>query len=173
MLPRCRYPGPVTTGLAERTAPLRDPARRRVLFGEVLRFGAVGAGGFALDTVVFNVLIHGGVGPLTSKAISTVLAALLTYVLNRSWSFRHRQTREHSRDLLVFLVLSGIGLAIAELCLGISHYALGYHSHLADNISGVGIGTVLGTLWRFWSFKRWVFTAPDTRNDELLAASVL
>lgn len=163
----------VSNGLAERTAALRDPVQRRVLFGEVAKFGTVGAGGFLVDVGVFNLLIHEGVGPLTGKAASTCLAAILTYVLNRSWSFKHRETREHRRDLLVFLILSAIGLAIAEACLAISHYGFGFHSRLADNVSGILIGTALGTLWRFWSFKRWVFTAPGTRTDEVLAASVI
>jgi putative flippase GtrA len=163
----------VSTGLLDRAqAELRDPVRRRVVFGEIWRFGTVGGAGFLLDLGIFNVLIHLDVGPMTSKGISTTLAALLTYVLNRHWSFAHRETRGYRRDLGVFLVLSAIGLGIAEACLGISHYLLGFESHLADNVSGVLIGTALGTIWRFYSFKRWVFTKPGTRSDEVLAASV-
>jgi hypothetical protein len=32
---------------------------------------------------------------------------------------------------------------------------------LAYNISSVLIGTALGTTWRFWSFRRWVFLDAD------------
>jgi len=164
----------MSAGLLERaTADLRDPVRRQVIIGEVLRFGLVGASGFILDLAAFNLLIHQHMETVAAKAVSTTLAAILTYVLNRRWSFAHRDTRSHRRDLAVFLVLSTIGLGIAEACLAISHYGLGYDSKLADNISGVGFGTVLGTLWRFYSFKRWVFTKPGTHNDEILAASVL
>lgn len=164
----------MTAGLLDRaTAELRDPDRRRVIVGEVVRFAVVGASGFVLDFAVFNLLIHEHVETIAAKALSTTLAAVLTYILNRRWSFAHRETRGHGRDLAVFLVLSAIGLAIATACLAISHYGLGYDSRLADNISGVGIGTVLGTLWRFYSFKRWVFTKPGTRSDEVLAAAVL
>jgi hypothetical protein len=46
--------------------------------------------------------------------------------------------------------------------LAISHYGLGQiwpalQSKLADNISGQLIGTALGTLFRFWSYRRFVF----------------
>jgi putative flippase GtrA len=164
----------VTTSILERAqAEFRDPVRRRVILGEVLRFGTVGASGFVLDFILFNLLIHRHMESIEAKAISTTLAAILTYVLNRSWSFAHRETRGHRRDLAVFLVLSTVGLGIATACLAISHYWLGYDSRLADNISGVGFGTVLGTAWRFYSFKRWVFTKPGTRNDEVLAAAIL
>jgi putative flippase GtrA len=154
-------------------AELRDPVRRQVIVGEVLRFAIVGASGFVLDFALFNILIHRDMETIAAKAISTTVAAVLTYVLNRSWSFAHRNTRGHSRDLTVFLALSAVGLGIATACLAISHYWLGFDSRLADNISGIGFGTVLGTLWRFYSFKRWVFTKPGTRNDEVLAAAVL
>ncbi len=126
-----------------------------------------------LDFGIFNALLHHGIGVLTAKAISTTLAALMTYVLNRRWSFAHRETRSHARDLTLFLVLSAIGLGIAEGCLALTHYGFGWNSKLDDNISGVLVGTILGTLWRFYAFKRWVFTRPGTRSDEVLAASVL
>lgn len=164
----------MSSGLIERAqAGLRDPATRQVLFGEVLRFGIVGAAGFVLDFGLFNVLIRHDVGPLTAKALSTTVAAVGSYFVNRHWSFAHRPGGRHRRDLAVFLLLSAIGLGIAEVCLFVSHYALGYHSALADNISGIGIGTVLGTCWRYFSFKRWVFTAPGTVDEEVLAASIV
>ena len=164
----------MSSGLLERAQEgFRDPARRQVLVGEVLRFAVVGAAGFLLDLFIFNILIHKGVGPLTSKAISTTVAALGSYIANRHWSFAHRPGGTYRRDLVLFLVLSAVGLGIAEACLAISHYGLGFHSRLADNVSGIGFGTILGTIWRFWSFRRWVFVDPSTSDEELLAASLV
>jgi len=51
----------------------------------------------------------------------------------------------------------GIGLGIGLGCLWISHYALGLTSPLADNISANVVGLGLGTLFRFWSYRKWVF----------------
>jgi hypothetical protein len=48
-------------------------------------------------------------------------------------------------------------------CLWISHYLLGLDSALADNISANVIGLGLGTLFRFWSYRRWVF--PELPDD--------
>jgi len=50
-----------------------------------------------------------------------------------------------------------IGMVIALACLAISHYALGLTSMLADNISANGVGLVLGTSFRFWSYRTFVF----------------
>jgi putative flippase GtrA len=38
------------------------------------------------------------------------------------------------------------------------------HSNLADNISGNVIGLVLGTVFRFWACRRWVFNSPTTAD---------
>jgi hypothetical protein len=61
-------------------------------------------------------------------------------------------------------------MLIALACLWFSHYALGLTSVLADNISANVVGLALGTLFRFWSYRRWVFPeipAGDTADAEL------
>ena len=69
----------------------------------------------------------------------------------------------------VFL-LNGIAMLIALACLWFSHYLLGLTSALADNISANVVGLALGTLFRFWSYRKWVFPAvPADAADEELA----
>jgi putative flippase GtrA len=131
--------------------------RFQVLIHEMAKFGVVGAFNAALDIALFNWLLHQDVGPLTSKALATTVAATSSYFMNRHWSFAHRARTGVRREYVLFVILCGVGLVIVEICLGVSHYALGFTSKLADNVAANGVGLVLGTLWRFWSFKRWVF----------------
>jgi putative flippase GtrA len=131
--------------------------RFQVLIHEIAKFGIVGAFNAGLDIALFNVLRAQGVGPLTSKALSVSVAATSSYFMNRHWSFAHRARTGVRREYVLFIILSGVGLLITEICLGTSHYLLGFTSTFADNVSANGVGLVLGTLWRFWSFKRWVF----------------
>ena len=42
----------------------------------------------------------------------------------------------------------------------ISHDLLGLTSRLADNVSANVIGLALGTLFRYWSYRRFVFAVP-------------
>ncbi len=65
----------------------------------------------------------------------------------------------------MFFVLNLVGLSIALLCLAVSHYVLGFESRLADNIAANGIGLVLGTTFRFWSYRRFVWAAPSAVED--------
>ena len=63
---------------------------------------------------------------------------------------------------------------LSPVAVAFSEYVLHQHSALAYNISGNLIGTGLGTIWRFWSFKRWVFTTPEPeKTDDALHAAML
>ncbi|MCU1674775.1 MAG: GtrA family protein [Frankiales bacterium] len=136
-------------------------ARIRAAFHELAKFGTVGAFCFLVDISLFNLVLHLTDKPLTSKVASTVVAASIAFVLNRAWSFRHRQRSSVRREYALFFVLNAIGLVIAVGCLAISHYLLGFESKLADNIAANGFGLVLGTTFRFWSYRRFVWAAPD------------
>ena len=143
--------------------PLYDQLRTRLraAFHELAKFGTVGALAFLVDVVIFNTVLHISPDkPLTAKVISTVIAATLAFVLNRAWSFRHRQRSSVRREYTLFFVLNAIGLGIAVGCLGISHYLLGFESRLADNIAANGVGVAIGTMFRFWSYRRFVWAAP-------------
>jgi putative flippase GtrA len=143
-------------------------ARLRERFGHLVKelgkFGTVGGIAFLIDLLIFNLLITGaGTPPLVAKTISTVIAATLAFVGNRFWTWRHRERNGLRREYSLYFVFNAIGLGIGLACLGISHYALGnfwpavFQTTLADNISGQFIGTAVGTLFRFWSYRRFVF----------------
>ena len=138
-------------------------ARLRALVGEVLRFGLVGGLAFVVDTSVFNLLRHAlEIGPLTSKTVSVVVATTVSYFCNRHWTFGHRQRSTVRREYVLFFVLNGVGLAIALACLGTSYYLLGWRGPVAENVSANVVGLGLGTAFRFWSYRRFVFTDPGT-----------
>ena len=52
------------------------------------RFCTVGAAGFLAEAGVLTLLHYCiGIGPLIARAMSSPLAVLLTFILNRNWSF--------------------------------------------------------------------------------------
>lgn len=137
-------------------------SRFGVLIHELAKFGVVGAVCYVVDVVVFNAMhFHAHSGPLTAKTVSTVVAASLAYFGNRHWSFKHRARSGTKREFPIFVALNAVGLGIALGCLGFTYYVLGLHDGLATNISGNVVGTGLGTVFRFWAYKRFVFLAPD------------
>lgn len=143
----------------------RLETRLRGVFAELAKFGTVGALSFVIDVTIFNALLLVMDKPLTAKVISTVFSATNAFVLNRAWSFKHRERTNVRREYGLFFVLNAVGLSISLLCLAVSHYVLGFESRLADNIAANGVGLVLGTTFRFWSYRRFVWAAPSAVED--------
>jgi putative flippase GtrA len=139
---------------------------------ELVKFGVVGLLGYIVDVGVFNLLRYsGGEGPLhekplTAKVISVTVATLVTYFGNRHWTWRDRGRRSVRREYALFFGLNAIGLGISVGCLFLSHYVLDLTSPLADNISANVIGLGLGTWFRFWSYRKYVFQALPARPLE-------
>ena len=157
------YPGSVLTQFLAR------------VWREAAKFGAVGLFNFVVDAGLFNLLRHTAFEnkPLTAKFISTTIAVVSSYFMNRHWTWRDKTRSGLRRELPLFVVLSAIGLGISLACLGVSHYVLGYTSVLADNVAANGFGLVLGTVFRFWSFKKWVFlSTPDGAKPTALEDAV-
>jgi putative flippase GtrA len=145
-------------------AEVPDTLRSRLtaLVREVGKFGVVGGISFTIDLVIFNLLLKQGLETLVAKTLSTTIATSFAFAGNRYWTWRDRVHTHMGKQYGMFFFLNAVGLGIGLSCLAISHYGLGqlspaFQSTLADNISGLVIGTGLGTLFRFWSYRRFVF----------------
>ncbi len=147
---------------------------------QMAKFGAVGVMALIVDVGTFNALryvdlhgiaVHGASStssassgwmsdrPLTAKVISAALATLFAYAANRWWTFRDRGGSGRLREVGLFFLLNAIASLIAVACLGVSHYLLRLDNAMADNLSANVIGLALGTMFRWWSYRRWVFPA--------------
>jgi putative flippase GtrA len=127
---------------------------------ELVKFGIVGGLGTIIDlggAAVLHSVYH--VGPLESKAISITAATIFTYLGSRFWTFRHRENQPVHREALLFVVLNVIGLVLAELVIAFTTYGLGLKGPLAYNAASF-IGTGLGTVFRWYAYRKWVFLAP-------------
>jgi putative flippase GtrA len=152
-------------------ALLRAYYRLGHLVRELMKFGVVGSVAFLVNIGVFNLMLHVTEKPLTSKTVSTVLATTVAYAGNRAWTFRKRSKSTVRREYALFFVLNAVGLGIALSCLAVSHYLLDLTSRLADNIAANVVGLALGTAFRFWSYRRYVFPEllPEAAAPEALA----
>lgn len=137
--------------------------RVRSLSNEAAKFGLIGGLGFVVDVGIFNLLRFAGDPgllehkPLTAKAISVAAATIVTYLGNRHWTWRDRARSGARREVSLFFLLNGFGMLVAVVCLAISHYLLDLRSPLADNVSANVVGLLLGMVFRFWSYRTFVF----------------
>ncbi|KAA5833706.1 GtrA family protein [Saccharopolyspora hirsuta] len=155
----------------------RIPQRYRELairHRELLKFGIVGGITFLIDTGIFyalklTVLSH---KPVTSKIIAVLVATLVSYVLNREWSFRTRGGRQRHSEATLYFVISGIGVGLYSAPLWVSRYLLHLQTpytsrfveEIADFTAAQIVGLLLGMAFRWWAFRKWVF--PTDRADE-------
>lgn len=133
--------------------------RFRQLIREGARFGVVGGIGFVITDGGTNLIRAPLHGWLKANAIATLAAMVFTFLGSRYWTFRQRQRGNMGRETILFVVLNGLGLGIQLACIGFTNYALGQTGRLASNIA-LFLGIVLGTLFRFWSYRKWVWVAP-------------
>jgi putative flippase GtrA len=139
---------------------------------ELISFGLIGTVAFVIDVGTFNLLVHshnliGGntpplaSHPVTGKIISSVLATLFAYFGNRNITWRGLSRHSVHREIALFFVFNVIAMGIAGIALAVSRYVLGFDSLIADNLSANVVGVGLGTLFRFWSYRKWVFPASQ------------
>ena len=137
--------------------------RARDLGKEASGFAAAGALGLVVDIGGYNALVFLGEDglldqqPLMAKTISLVAGTAVAYFGNRFWTYRHRPRGRFAREFTLYMALSGVALGIALACLGFSRYVLGLTGPMADNVSANGVGLALGSLFRFLSYRRFVF----------------
>ncbi|WP_412738385.1 GtrA family protein [Krasilnikovia sp. MM14-A1259] len=113
--------------------------------------------------------------PLTALAIATIFSTILSYLLNRQWSFRTRGGRKRHHEAALFFSLSAVGIALNLIPLGVSRYLLLLRvpdvsrsvQEVADFVSGIVLGTLIAMCFRLWAFRRFVFPHPHDQPHRL------
>jgi putative flippase GtrA len=145
---------------------------RTLISHPAMRFLVVGGLGFVITMGInyglklFVIPQH----PVTALMIGTAVATVVSYVLNKKWSFGDRGELHTGHEMLLFLVVSIIGIALNSAPLWISRYVLGFGvpnvsragQELADFVSGAVIGTLIAMGFRYWAMNRFVFPAART-----------
>ncbi|GAA2977638.1 GtrA family protein [Actinokineospora diospyrosa] len=162
--------------------PLRDvalrvlPARLRPLalkHRELLKFGVVGSVAYLVDNGTWYLLKLTVLEPkpVVAKAIGVILATIVSYILNREWSFDTRGGRERHHEAALFFAISGASLFFYTAPLYLSRYVFDLEQphvsalsqEVADFLFGSIVGTVIAMVFRWWAFKKWVFPNADAR----------
>lgn len=145
------------------------PERWQKLIREAAKFGIVGGVNFGINFAIFNLLILTVMqgGQLKANVIATGIATLTSYLMNRHWTYRDRPKSSMRREYVLFFFFNAVALGIESGVLAGFKYGLGLETLLALNIAKFG-GQVLGTLFRFWSYRTFVFRkVPDGQVDHL------
>ena len=136
---------------------LRSTTRR--LARELSAFGVVGAACFLLDVGLFQLLYASvGADAVTAKLVATLISMTVAYLGHRYWSFSARTRPGVRREYVRFALINGLTLLMGLAIVGFVRYSLQQDSALvlqSANSASIAIGTVV----RYFSYRRWVFRA--------------
>ena len=131
--------------------------RFRLLIHEGSKFLVIGGIGFVVTIAGADVLhFDAGLGKYTSITIATVAATVVTFVGNRYWTFRHREGKGTTHESVMFFALNLVGLLIQYACIGLIQDVGGLQGKFWYTVANL-VGTVIGTVFRFWSYRKWVW----------------
>lgn len=129
--------------------------RRPANWLQLVRFGIVGAGGFAVNLLVYAVSVQAlGVEYHMAAAAAWIIAGVNNFVWNRHWTFRAREGQVHAQAIR-FLVISLIALGFNELVL-----TLLVEVGSLDEVAGQVLALAASTPVNFLGNKLWSFRAP-------------
>ncbi|WP_433326066.1 GtrA family protein [Spirillospora sp. CA-294931] len=145
----------------QRPRPVRTdpvPPHYRTYVRELLTFGTVGFLGTVITIGGANLMRTWlGGSPLLSVVVPTMISTMTSYLLHRYWTFAGSASDGSGREVAVFFGLNGVGMLIQVVCTGFTYYTLGLHGGLAYNM-GLLVGLAFASAFRYWSYKKWVFT---------------
>lgn len=136
--------------------------RFRQLIHEFAKFGIIGVIGLIITNVGYVLMHSHGVGPVTSTTIATIAATIVAYIGNRYWSFAHRERTSVPREGLIFFVLNGMGLLIQDAVVAFNSYVLHLEHHKVAEFLALNIGIAIATVFRFWSYRKFVWRLTPT-----------
>lgn len=138
------------------------------LIGQILRFGAVGAVGFVVDGGLLWALTAHGMDAYVARAISFPVAVVVTWLLNRNWTFRATRAgsrrRQFGRYLGVQITGSLTNYAVYAVWLMLAGTAQ------TMILTGFVFGSAVGAVVNFIGARHFAFQ-PNTTTDTPTKAS--
>ncbi|MGV9679997.1 GtrA family protein [Nocardia sp. NPDC003482] len=157
----------------------RVPQRYRAVVlqhQELLKFAVVGAITWFVDTGTVYALKLTVLQdkPLTARALGVLIATIVSYVLNREWSFSARGGRQRHHEAALFFAVSALAIVVTVVPQAVSLYVFDIRvphvsaptQAVANFVSGQILGVLLAMGFRFWALRRFVFP-EDLREAEL------
>lgn len=124
----------------------------------LLRFGLAGTIGFAVDSLVLQLLIGPcGLNPYVARVPSFLAAATSTWMINRNWAFADRRNHGRLREWLRYLLamLGGGAINYGSYALLIATVPL----VRSWPVLGVAAGSLAGMCVNYLSSHWWIFRA--------------
>lgn len=125
------------------------------LSSQVLRFGGVGAVGFAVDGGLLFLIVEADVAPYVARLFSFGSAVLTTWLLNRNWTFLGADRRNPAAQFIRYLTSQSLGAASNYAVFAIFLFLAG--SSTLNAMIGFVLGSAIGMFINFYLARRHAF----------------
>ena len=123
------------------------------LVQQFLKFSVVGVIAFVIDFGVMVVLTElADLPPVVSAGVSYCVSTVFNYVASMRYVFAHREGLSRTREFIIFVTLSVIGLGLNEAIMWLGGRLVGDEWYMLTKI----VATALVMFWNFFSRKRWL-----------------
>lgn len=126
------------------------------LVSQFVKFGLVGVIAFVIDYGIMVALVELlQMNPVVASAISFTVSVVFNYYASMRYVFTHREDMSRTKEFIIFIILSVIGLGIntALMYVGVDLLVISY---LLVKL----FATAVVLVWNFVSRKIWL-DAPD------------
>jgi putative flippase GtrA len=120
---------------------------------QFIKFSIVGAWNTIVDFLVYLALtrfVH--IYYVAATIGSFLVAATISYFLNKFWTFRDYQKDRMAKQYLQFIFIGSIGALISALVLFCTVHFLHFY-----DLAGKAAAVVIVVIWNFFANKRWTF----------------
>jgi len=125
--------------------------RRPANWVQLLKFGVVGASGYAVNLAIYALLL--GIGPHKAAVVSFVVSAANNYWWNRHWTFAHAKGHFAYQGVRFFVVAT-IALLVNQLWLLVFFDWFGW-GEIVSQALAIALVTPLNFVGnKLWSFRR-------------------
>lgn len=131
---------------------------------EKIRYVAVGLANTAIDFAVLFLLVHLGVDKLVANYISTSIALVFSFFVNRSFTFKSTSANKR-RQFILFVVITLFGLWVLQpvvITLVSQVISSLFNSGVVLFIAKV-IATVASLVWNYLFYSRLVFKKMENK----------
>lgn len=123
------------------------------------RFLVVGLSGTAIDFVLLWLLKGAGMPTLTANSLSFSAGAVSNFTWNRLWTFPEARSRHWTLQMVQFLAVSLVGLAINDVVVMLLQAPLGALLGHPDQgyLPAKVVATGVAVLWNYAGNRLWTF----------------
>lgn len=90
--------------------------------------------------------------PVISAGVSYCVSTVFNYVASMRYVFAHREGLSRTREFIIFVTLSVIGLGLNEAIMWLGGRPVGDEWYMLTKV----VATTLVMFWNFFSRKRWL-----------------